>query len=346
MTKQSINPQQDPKILQSLQAMKEVPTLEPSEQRRMQADFIQQIQRVRADTVTFSQKSRLNHRKQFANNLFLRWRTSSMATKIIGIIIAITTVLSGAGAGTVYAAQSALPDEALYDVKLWSEEVQLDLAQSPESDLALHLKFADRRVEEMLEMQAEGEDVDPELGLELTGHLWMAEQLAGECEDPLEAQQQIRQRLMNQEQLLTNAPEDALMTQTRQMLQQQLRLMQCDPEDEDCQQQVCEDGGCMTGDQPMTHEQVRDQLREDQPEDAGGNGNGYTGEYPEPQQGKDEEKEPGGNGAGDGSGPINACDPETDADCTGDGPGTGDGDGNGPNENPGGGNGNGGNGNN
>ena len=107
-----------------------------------------------------------------------------------------------------------------------------------------------------------------------------------------------------------------------------------------------EDGGCMTGDQPMTHEQVRDQLREDQPEDAGGNGNGYTGEYPEPQQGKDEEKEPGGNGAGDGSGPINACDPETDADCTGDGPGTGDGDGNGPNEDPGNGGNGGGNGNN
>ncbi len=349
MKKTQSNPEQDPRVLQGLQAMKDVPSIAPAQQRRLQADFIEHIQQVRAETVTFSRNSRLNQRKQFGNTLFLRWRTSSMTAKIIALIVAITTVLSGAGAGTVYAAQSALPDDALYAVKLWSEEVQLDLAQAPEKDLALHLEFADRRVAEMLALQSEGTAVDPGLGLELTAHLWMAEQLAGECEDPLEAQQQIRQRLMVQEQLLTNAPEDALMTRTRQMVQQQLNLMECDLDDEECQQQACEDGGCMVGDQLMTHEQLRDQLREDQPEGAGSEtGNGYTGDYPEPQQGKDEEREPGGNGAGDGNGPIEECDPETDADCPADGPGAGagDGNGNGPNEAPGGGgNGTGGNGN-
>lgn len=337
----SNNPEHDPRILQGFKEMKDVPALESAQQLRMRAVYIQKIQKVRTENVTFSKNSRLNHRKQFSDNLIQRWRTSTMATKIIGIIIAITTLMSGAGAGTVYAAQSAMPDEALYDIKLWSEEVQLDLVQSPEKDLALHLNFADRRVKEMLLLQAEGEAIDAELGLELTGHLWMAEQLAGECEDPVQAQQQIRQRLMIQEELLTNAPEDALMTQTRQMIQQQLRLMTCDLEDEDCQRQACEDGGCMSGDQVMSHDQVRDQLREDQPEDAGSEtGNGYTGEYPEPQQGKDEDQQPGGNGAGDGSGPKEDCVPNGDGDCTGDG------DGNGPNEDPGnGGNSGGGNGN-
>lgn len=257
-----------------------------------------------------------------------------MTVKIIGILVAITTLLSGAGAGTVYASQSALPDEALYDLKLWSEEARLDLAQSPETDLALHLEFADRRLEEMLALQAAGEDVGLDLGIELTSHLWMAEKLVGECEDPLLAQDQVRQRLMVQEQLLTNAPEDALMTQTRTMVQQQMQLMTCDLEDEECQQQACEDGGCMVGDHQMTIEQIREQLRIDQLEGAGSEtGNGYTGEYPEPQQGKDEEHQPGSDGAGEGSGP------NEDKGCTEEGAcdqnDNGTGEGNGSNETPG-----------
>lgn len=334
------NPEKDPVILEALQAARDVSVPEPADQRRMQARFIQQIQQVRQENVTFSRKPRLNKRQSFANNGFLQWRTKTMAVKIIGIIVAIATVLGGAGAGTVYASQSALPDDMLYDVKVWSEDTRLDMTQAPEDDLALHLEFADRRIEEMIALLEEGKTPELELNLELVGHLWMAEQLIDDCEDPIQAQEQVHQRLMIQEQLLTNAPEDALMTQTRSMLRQQLNLMECEPGDEECQQAVCEDGGCMTGDQDMTHEQVRDQLREDQPEGAGSEtGNGYTGEYPEPQQGKDEEK-------GDGQG---NSDQEKE-------PGDGTGNGGNQNENPGpgedqqpgdgNGNGNGGNGNN
>jgi hypothetical protein len=314
------NPEKDPIVLEALQAARDVSSPEPAGQRRMQARFIQQIQQVRQENVTFSRKPRLNKRQSFKNNRFLQWRTNTMAVKIIGIIVAIATVLGGAGAGTVYASQSALPDDILYDVKVWSEDTRLDMAQAPEEDLALHLEFADRRIEEMLALFEEGKTPDLELKLELAGHLWMAEQLIVDCDDPIQAQDQVRQRLMTQDQLLTNVPEDALMTQTRSMVRQQLNLMDCELGDEECQQAVCEDGGCMTGEQPMTHEQVRDQLREDQPEGAGSEtGNGYTGEYPEPQQGKDEET---GNGQGNGS------DEEKE-------PGDGTGNGGNQNENPG-----------
>jgi hypothetical protein len=306
MKKNQIHPEQDPHLREGLQAIKAVPEIEPAQQRRLQADFIQQIQRVRAESVTFSRNSRLNHQKHNPNPLVFRWRTSTMTVKMIGIIAAIAIALSGAGAGTVYAAQSALPDDGLYDLKLWSEEVRLDLTSAPEKDLALHLAFADRRVDEMLALQAENKAIDPELNLELTGHLWMAEQLVEQCEDPLQAQAQVQQRLMNQEQLLANAPEDALMTQTRSMIRQQLHLMECEPGDEDCQQQACEEGGCMLGDQPMTHDQIREQLREDQPEGAGSEtGNGYTGEYPEPQQGNDGEPGPDGEQPGSGGNGAN-----------------------------------------
>ena len=331
------NKQKDP-VLEAFQTLKETSVPEPVAQRRMQANFIQQIQQVREETVTFSRKSRLNQQRNQKNNLIYRWRTSSMTVKIIGAIVALATLLGGAGAGTVYAAQTALPDDALYDVKVWSEDVRLDLAQSPEEDLALHLDFADRRIEEMFALLDEGKPLDVELKLELIQHLWLAEQLIGDCEDPILAQDQVRDRLKLQDQLLMDAPEDALLTQTRDMLQQRIHLMDCDTEE--CRQQVCQDGDCLTGDQDMVQDQIRDQLRIDQPEGAGSEtGNGYTGEYPEPQQGQNEdpgtgqgaENQPdgagdGGQNAGNGSGQEKTPEPAENQQ-SGDGNGNGGGNG-------------------
>jgi hypothetical protein len=292
MKKQIESQEMNKQVQDALQMIKDVNLPDTASQRRMQAQFIEQIHQVQPQNVSFPQNARLNHQKQQNKNLIYRWRTNSMTIKIIAIIMALTTLFSGAGAGTVFAAQSALPDQALYPVKLWSETVQLDLTQDVQEDLDLHLKFADRRVDEMLALLEMGKSPDNALQIELQTHLWMAAQLADQIEDPLQAQNQVRNTLMNQEMKLTNAPEDALMTQTRSMLHQQIQLMDCDTEE--CQQQVCEEGGCMDSDQLMTQDQIRDQLRTDQPDGAGNeNANGYSGDYPEPQQGKDDES---GNG--------------------------------------------------
>jgi hypothetical protein len=275
-------------VLAAFEAARQTPSLQPEVQRRLKNEFLTQIQQARPQSVTFSQQQRLNQQKTSNNSLVYRWRTCSMTVKIISILIAVTILLGGAGAGTVMASQSALPDEALYPLKRWSEEVRLDLTSQPDKQLALHLDMADRRADEMVTLLAAGVPFDQELRLVLLTHLWMASQLTESCEDPLLAQARVQSRLMAQEMKLTNAPEDALMTQTRSVLRQQIRLMDCTTEE--CSREVCEGGGCMISEQLMTADQIREQLRIDQPEGAGSEtGNGYTGEYPEPQQGKPED---------------------------------------------------------
>lgn len=304
MKKNESTPLND-EVLAAFEAARQMPPPQPEAQRRMKNEFLAQMQQTKPQNVTFSQKQRLNQRKTNTNTLVYRWRTSTMTVKIISILAAVTILLGSVGAGTVMASQSALPDESLYPLKRWSEEVRVELAGEPDKQLALHLDFADRRVDEMVAMLAEGAAFDQELRLDMLTHLWMASQLTESCEDPLLAQARVQSRLMAQEMKLTNAPEDALMTQTRSVLRQQIRLMDCTTEE--CSQEVCEGGGCMISEQLMTAEQIREQLRIDQPEGAGSEtGNGYTGEYPEPQQGKPEDSgggqpEDGGNGSGNGA---------------------------------------------
>lgn len=72
--------------------------------------------------------------------------------------VAMTTVLVVllAGIGTVAASASALPDDALYPVKLAAEQVRVTLAFSDVDEAKLHLQFAERRADEMTEMARQG----------------------------------------------------------------------------------------------------------------------------------------------------------------------------------------------
>jgi len=72
--------------------------------------------------------------------------------------VAMTTVLVVllAGIGTVAASASALPDDALYPVKLAAEQVRVTVAFSDVDEAKLHLQFAERRAEEMTEMARQG----------------------------------------------------------------------------------------------------------------------------------------------------------------------------------------------
>jgi uncharacterized protein DUF5667 len=63
--------------------------------------------------------------------------------------------------GTLALASSAQPGDALYGTKLTVEQVQLALTTSPEAEIALHLKFADRRMEEVQRLERSGGDIGP-----------------------------------------------------------------------------------------------------------------------------------------------------------------------------------------
>ena len=74
--------------------------------------------------------------------------------------VALSTVLVIfiAGVGTVAASANALPNQTLYPIKLASEEIRLALAFSHLDKAELHIKFAQRRTAEMVEVAYQGKD--------------------------------------------------------------------------------------------------------------------------------------------------------------------------------------------
>ncbi len=87
---------------------------------------------------------------------------------------AMTTVLVIvlAGIGTVAASANALPDESFYSVKLAAEQARLTLAFSDIGKAKLHIQFAERRADEMVEVARQGKnDKIPMLTEQVAKHL-------------------------------------------------------------------------------------------------------------------------------------------------------------------------------
>lgn len=68
---------------------------------------------------------------------------------VIGVIIAALL----AGGSTVYASQSSLPGDALYPIKLLSEDAQTVLTFNSEKKVELEARFANRRLEEIQKLR-------------------------------------------------------------------------------------------------------------------------------------------------------------------------------------------------
>ena len=78
---------------------------------------------------------------------FPRWAT----------VVAIVLVLVLAGGGTVFAAESSMPDSPLYSVKLATEQARLTLTFSQIDKAGFCAKLADRRVAEIAYMAEKGD---------------------------------------------------------------------------------------------------------------------------------------------------------------------------------------------
>jgi hypothetical protein len=80
------------------------------------------------------------------------------------LMLALLLVSSGT---VVYAAQGSQPNQILYPVKLFSEDVRLRLAVKPQSQFQLNLTFADRRLDEIDKLAQSGQDA----GVQVTDRL-------------------------------------------------------------------------------------------------------------------------------------------------------------------------------
>ena len=150
---------------------------------------------------------------------------------LIAVVLAVVVFFGGSGV-TIYAAQDSLPDQALYPVKTWSEDVTLSLTRSPQMRLNHVLDFSDRRLVEMEGLLAAGKPIPERVETRLQNELDLALELVAGMDDAhaLQQLQQVRQRAEVQYQkmamLMAGAPESAqpLLLRTRACLQEQIRL--------------------------------------------------------------------------------------------------------------------------
>lgn len=150
---------------------------------------------------------------------------------IISILV-IAGLLLGGGA-TVNAAQNDLPNEPLYAVKMWSEEVGLKFQNDPEQRVERLMELAQVRVQEMKRLAEAGQDVPEPIRQRLQLHIQQALAICAAMDDPamdrtlLRIRDRLQQQDRDMEQLQIHAPQNAqpALEQARTMLRQRLQLV-------------------------------------------------------------------------------------------------------------------------
>ncbi len=143
-------------------------------------------------------------------------------------VVIVTILLSLiSGTGAVYASNNSLPGDTLYPVKTWVENIQLAIA--PEDvDTGLHMRFAEHRVEEAVELILEGRFED--LGEAVDGYQKRAELLAQtmarlqaeDSEEAVKLRLELEVKLQEQARLMEAFVEDGEETGHNEQLQKML----------------------------------------------------------------------------------------------------------------------------
>jgi hypothetical protein len=160
------------------------------------------------------------------------FRKERFAMNMLVSILVIAGLLFGGGA-TVNAAQNDLPNEPLYALKLWSEDLGLQFQNEPEQKVERLMDLAQVRLQEMTQLAITSQPVPDQLRQRLQLHLQQALQICATQDDPAMDRTllQIRDRLQQQdhdmEQIQLHAAQDVqpALQQTRTMLQQRLQLV-------------------------------------------------------------------------------------------------------------------------
>ncbi|MCS6845853.1 MAG: DUF5667 domain-containing protein [Caldilineales bacterium] len=107
------------------------------------------------------------------------WLRRSPALVTAAIVIVVVLLVTG---GTTYASYAALPGTPLYPVKTTIERVQLALQDDWAEQAELHLRFAERRLQEAAQLAERGRQ--PDASLPLGGYVEQVTALLQLVEDP------------------------------------------------------------------------------------------------------------------------------------------------------------------
>lgn len=206
------------KIKERLSEIKIVPPRNPQAASRVRAQFLSQA-------VSASESQR-------HNGWISKFRKEHFAMNTIISTLLIAGLLFG-GSATVNAAQDELPNEPLYELKIWSEDLGLRFQNDDQEKVDRLMELAQIRVQEMARLTEIGEPVPEQVRLRLDHHIQQALQICTNMDDPALERTllQIRDRLHQQDrdleqlQLYTQDGEQ-LLTQTRAMLQERIQLVE------------------------------------------------------------------------------------------------------------------------
>ena len=298
-------PEIDPRLLDELTAIRTVPERNPAAAQSGRQAFLRQAQEMAAAGVSPAPRERHNGWiSKIRSVLFAKRKEKTLMFNALASLILIISLVLGGGGVTAAAAQGSLPDDPLYQVKLWGEDIRLWLAVDPQDKIDLLMTYTNRRAEEIQSMVQAG-NTPPEAVLARYQHQveqtirWAGELPVADAGPALE---KIRTGLQNQEQAMqqfqANNPglADSLMEQTRQMLRDRLGWV---------------DEGLAAPDllkvqiQQRDRDQVNKPTREPQSTQdsrSTGNGNPWASGTPTPG---------GGTGPGPGPNPSATCTPGT-----------------------------------
>ena len=193
--------------LARINALHEVPERDPAQVRMGRQAFLAE-----ARTLHPAVSVRSKRRLMGWTRIFKKERSPMFTFARIVLLVAIAFGTTGV---TAYAAQESLPDQALYSVKTWIEDIRLGITSGPQADFDLLLGFVQERIEEMESLASEGRPITNRVTTRLSQQLQLMLQLAAEMDNPalLRSMEQVQERSQNQlqtlEQLRVNAPEDA-----------------------------------------------------------------------------------------------------------------------------------------
>jgi hypothetical protein len=308
---------------------KSVPLRDPESAARGRARFLQQAVELKPAVSTAPKRRHI----EWLNNIFQKERVPMFAT-----ILVIIGLLMGGSSATVYASQASMPDQFLYPVKMWSEQVRSDFSGDPEQQYELMLRFAEERVDEIQLMTQTGKTPPEGIVERLRLHLNECFRLAVEQDDAqmLQTLERLHTRLQLQEQKLEQVQnqlgplDGAVLTRARTLLQTRLQLTAAAQEDPQAFRRQVRAGVPESIGEPQQKQETRQQqFQQQEPEflteedstlnsgfGSSSGGNPWTQETPTPGSSYGSGTEEGGNpwtdttptpGSGYGSGDQTGC---------------------------------------
>jgi hypothetical protein len=223
----------DPQVVQLLEKLKSVPRRDAQRARAGRMAFLGEARQF-AQAVSLPAELRPIEWKQKLLSIFSTRKERSPMLSSLTTLMLVLTLIFGAGGITLASAQSSLPDQPLYNLKLWSEELRFNLTRDPQAAWQLAESFAERRGTETQAMLAAGQSPSQAVQERYQSQIEQATRLAAglPADQALGALEQIRQQLRQQEQSLSqlqlqNDPQaETVRESLRLMLQERLRLVE------------------------------------------------------------------------------------------------------------------------